>query len=434
MGAGLAGLNCARLLREAGWDPLVLEAAEQAGGRTRSVEADNLRINMGGIEIGDGYNRFLALALEYGVELVDPPKIPDTGAIYAGGKLIGDVNWLEFDGNPLPQDLRATLPARLQSSLHFKNFPLKSTSDWLNPVNLKFDVPESQRLRELGADDAILRLINRNGNFNDINQVSSLHVMRGLANYRFGGSTKTLRIKGGNDLLALNMALNMESIKYRHNVREIWRRQKNFQITCDNGAQFVAENVVLAIPFSVLRRMRLRADIPSPYGNAIRNLPYTRITKLVARVDQPFWEKDGISATMWCDAPLERTFLVTPEGSAPQLTIFINGAGTRAVDALSQNQAIDWILRELYRIRPSAKGAITPLAFHSWGNDSLARGAYAAFAPGQIGAFAKVLNRPIDYPGNGTMLFCGEHCAQSSSGMEGALESGEYAARRLLSA
>ena len=47
IGAGLAGLTCARRLQEAGRDCLVLEAADAVGGRIRTERFDGFLLDRG---------------------------------------------------------------------------------------------------------------------------------------------------------------------------------------------------------------------------------------------------------------------------------------------------------------------------------------------------------------------------------------------------
>lgn len=427
IGAGLAGLNSARILQNQGWDPVILEASNEAGGRTLSKQIGGQTIDMGGIEIGDGYDRFISLATELGLEFYSPPRSEGGLSIYHNEQLVDAKNWGDFASNPLPEEVRATLPSRLEFGFHAKDFPLTNTTDWLDKKYNKYDIPESQRLRELGADQAAIELINRAGNFNHIDQVSALHVLRAYAGFKFGTSKKTVRLSGGNQQLGLAMSQQQQNLLTNHVVTRIADTTQGVEIDCSNGKRWLAEHAVIALPFSVLRKIDLQANLPVQQRQAINQLSYTNISKLVARVDKPFWEQDGLPASMWCNSALERCFLSKGENGEPLLTVFINGAGTGVIDSQSDEQASQWILKELVQTRPSTKGALTPLVFISWANNRFAQGAYHAFAPGQITRFANEMVLPA-----GRLSFAGEHCARAFVGMEGALESGEIAANQLL--
>lgn len=427
IGGGLAGLNCARTLQTAGWDPVVLEADDKAGGRTRSTTVDGETINLGGIEIGDGYARFMRLAGELNLSTYDPKKSVAGLSLFHSDQLFDANNWAEFPNNPLPDTLKSTLPSRLQFGFHAKDLPLQSTSDWLDEKYAKYDVAESDSLRALGASEAAIELINRAGNFNHIDQISTLHLLRSYAQFQFGTSTKTLRLKGGNQQLALAMAEQQNRVLTNHRVNSITETANGVEVDCINGKQWLAEHVVIAIPFSVLRKIDLKANLPEVQRDAINQLNYTKISKLVARIDKPFWEQDGLPPSMWCDSSLERCFISKSERGTNLLTVFINGVGTQPLDALSNPQASQWILEELARTRPSTRDALTPLSYISWGNDEFSAGAYHAYGPGQITQFARKMGLPA-----GRLYFAGEHIARVSTGMEGALESGESTALQLI--
>ncbi len=427
IGGGLAGLNCARILQSEGWDPVVLEASNEAGGRTRSKTIDGETINLGGIEIGDGYARFMHLVKELELATYDPHESVGGLSLFHSEQLIDAKDWAEFSGNPLPEELKSQLPSRLQYGFHTKDFPLTSTSDWLDEKYAKYDIAEGASLRALGAPEAAIDLINRAGNFNHIDEVSTLHVLRSYANFRFGTSSKTLRLKGGNQQLCLAMAQQQTRLLTNHRVNSVIETPNGIEVDCENGKQWLAEYVVIALPFSVLRKMDLQANLPSIQRDAINQLNYTKINKLVARVDKPFWEQDGLPPNMWCDSALERCFLGKSERGTDLLTVFINGVGTQTLDTLGDAEASQWILKKLAQTRPSTSNALTPLIYTSWGNNDLAAGAYHAYGPGQVTRFARQLVLPA-----GRLFFAGEHCARASSGMEGALESGETTALQLL--
>jgi len=427
VGGGLAGLNCARILQSTGLDPVVLEASDQPGGRTLSQTVEGETINLGGIEIGDGYTRFMQLVEELKLSTFEPAQSASGLSIFHNEQLIDARNWSKLPSNPLSESNKAKIPSRLQYSFHAGDLPLKSTSDWLDEKYFRYDIAESDSLRSLGASEAAIDLINRAGNFNHVDTISTLHVLRAYANYQFGTSTKTLRLKGGNQQLCLALSEKINRLHLNHGVASISETQNGFEIDCVNGKQWIAEKIVVAIPFSVLRKLKLKVNLPPVQHDAINQLNYTKISKMVARVEKPFWEIDGLPPNMWCHSALERCFLSQSEQGNPLLTVFINGVGTQVLDAFNDAQASEWIIRELARTRPSTRNALKPLTYTSWGKNQLAAGAYHAFGPGQVSRFAHPMVKPA-----GGLFFAGEHCARASTGMEGALESGEITAQQVL--
>jgi monoamine oxidase len=65
----------------------------------------------------------------------------------------------------------------------------------------------------------------------------------------------------------------------------------------------------------------------------------------------------------------------------------------------------------------------------AWPNEEFTRGSYMALSPGQVTAHWEALMTPA-----GRLFFAGEHATAIQGYMEGAVESGQRAARRILGA
>ena len=63
----------------------------------------------------------------------------------------------------------------------------------------------------------------------------------------------------------------------------------------------------------------------------------------------------------------------------------------------------------------------------AWPNEEFTRGSYMALAPGQVTAYWETLLQPV-----GRLFFAGEHATPLQGFMEGAVESGQRAARTIL--
>src|SRR5262249_45021348 len=98
VGAGLAGLSCARDLANAGTDVLILEARERPGGRVHQLTTDDGRVvQPGGEVIANFHTSYLELVRELGLTVSEAfPSFP--GELTWGltdGTFVGDTPpWL----------------------------------------------------------------------------------------------------------------------------------------------------------------------------------------------------------------------------------------------------------------------------------------------------------------------------------------------------
>jgi monoamine oxidase len=93
IGAGLAGLSCARDLARAGTDVLLVEARGRVGGRVEGeVLADGRTVQLGGEIVGEVHHAYLGLVAELGLALVDSyvAEPGEVGFDLVGGVQIGE--------------------------------------------------------------------------------------------------------------------------------------------------------------------------------------------------------------------------------------------------------------------------------------------------------------------------------------------------------
>ncbi len=86
------------------------------------------------------------------------------------------------------------------------------------------------------------------------------------------------------------------------------------------------------------------------------------------------------------------------------------------------------ITRDLVALNPEAPRLARGIATYAWQRDPYTQGAYAVYRPGQWPVLRPRLQKPHQ-----RVLFAGEHLSDAWQGfMEGAIESGETAARLLI--
>jgi monoamine oxidase len=147
-------------------------------------------------------------------------------------------------------------------------------------------------------------------------------------------------------------------------------------------------------------------------------------------VKSPYWEDDGIEASMWTDGPftLIRQQLEY-DGKRELISALSFGKRSQEVDRLSAAERGQLAINYIEKVRPSARGKIEFLGVHSWAMDPLVRGCSHAFLPWRGAAWSQSMSLP-----HHQLHFAGEHTRRLEVGMEAAMESGERAALEILEA
>jgi monoamine oxidase len=436
IGAGLAGLNAAMLLEAAGLNVTVLEAANRIGGRVYTLDDVPGTPETGGTQIGYAYQRIIETASALKLALIPNGRsslLSDERIVYAiGGQRFTRTEWIGSPLNPFMDAMRGTPPDRLLGRLIGAN-PLASVGAWREPANAIYDIPVRDHLRAKGVSEDALRLLSINNSYGDsLAATSLLNLYYTQANITEIMRTPgpTIGVAGGNQRLPEAMANSLrEPVLTNQRVEAIEKNGDAHEVTTEAGRKYRARFVVCSLPLPAIRGVKFSPALPEAFQLAIQQVPYARVTQLHLAVKRPFWVDEGLSPYVWSDGLLERVFPSDPRATGmPQtLTCWINGAETSRWDALSDTDAEKLALTEMAKIFPSSVGAISLAKRISWHGNALAGGAWANWAPGQVGRFARIVTEPI-----GTLHFAGEHCGVGVRGLEGAMASGEQVARAIL--
>ncbi|MEE4185644.1 MAG: FAD-dependent oxidoreductase [Gammaproteobacteria bacterium] len=433
IGAGLSGLYAAMLLEQMDARVQVLEARSRIGGRLYTRFDLPGHPEVGGNTIAAGYGRAIDIARRLEVPLVDyAPRLfaGPQPALVMNGELVAADEWVDSRHNPLPAEHRHLLPWQLGATRLLASNPLRSSAEWLAPAHAGLDIPLYEFFRAPGVTDTEISLgYDANPYFGD--SARSVSALMYLFNSRWIAEQQAIgpaayAVAGGNQRLPECMANSLKrEVLLEHEVAALESGPDRVRVTLRSGEVLTAAHVICSLPVSKLRDVQIAPRFVDAQRGAVAALRYMRNTLVFLVPNKPFWEQDGLPPSMWTNGMLGFVAAQRFADDPAEVTgLVVNARGWAAdyLDRLGPEAAGSAVVKELERLRPAAKGALTVGGFHSWWQDRYAAGDWAIYGPGQVTALLPEIARP-----RGRIHFCGEHTATANRGMEAALESAERA-------
>jgi monoamine oxidase len=435
------------LLREAGLRVLVLEAADRVGGRCLTADHLDPRIEFGASQIGPMYARVRDVAQKLGLELAAGAHVNAPYSFVLGDSLIAARDWASAPNNPLGGAERAIAPHTLISHYVERRNPFTALDEWLTPKAANYDVSLAAWLDQQGASAAARHLINCTLGRPGLETVGLLRMLQEATRAKFEASRmvagagseardvyqraalSSSHIVGGTSRLTDAMANALgDAVRLGETVVAVESARSACEVSCASGLRVRAKRTVLALPFSVLRKVGFKPALTGAQAEAVRDMPYGNQSQTWLRVTAPYWEQDGIEASMWTDGPFTLVRQqIESDGARELVSVLAFNAESRKFDALAERERGPAVIRYLERIRPSLRGRVEYLGAHSWELAPTIRGCSYSLQPGRGAAWASAMSAP-----HGRVHFAGEHLRRLEVGMEAAMESGERAALEVL--
>ncbi|MCT9934210.1 FAD-dependent oxidoreductase [Planotetraspora sp. A-T 1434] len=449
IGAGLAGLTAAYELKKAGYTATVYEASDRLGGRCwsdRSTFAEGQIAEHGGELIDQGHTALLQLTQELGLTtqnlLAAEPNGSEPIYYFDGGRYDYATAKGDLQGiwQQLHSDASAASYPTLYSSYTQRGYELDhmSVRDWINAY-----VPG-------GIGSRLGQLLDVAYNIEygaETSQQSSLNLIyllayQGAGNIRiFGKSNEKYHVLGGNDQVATRLAAALTGqIKLGTALRALADRgDGTWAVTVGSpgsskSTTTIADRVVLALPFSLLRDVDLSsAGFPARKAKAIAESRMGTNSKLQLQFSRRYWYELGGNGESYADTGYQSTWEVTraQSGTSGILVDYTGGAPGADFGTLTPAQ---YAARFLGQLEPAMPG-ITPLwngrvLLNHWASYPWTRGSYSYWGVGQYTTVVGVEREAV-----GGCHFAGEHTSVDFQGyLNGAVESGQRAADEVIAA
>lgn len=406
LGAGIAGLACARMLAEAGRHVLVLEASNRVGGRIRTERQDGVPVELGAEFVHGRPPELWALIEEAGLTTYEK-----TGSLLTAQ-----------DGHLQATDREEDEDDPLEGLKNFAE-PDCSFLEYLDRLGLEGD----QRAEAIGYAEGY--------NTADASEVSVLALARQQRAEDEIEGDRLWKVAEGYDRLPEYVYERLLAaggeVRLRMTVDAVAWERGRVTVTA-GGREFTARQCVIALPLGVLQAGTVQIS-PEP-GEVLRAAKHMRMGQ-VFRMSLVFGER------LW---PEEMSFLFTRDrmppvwwtsdpGGTSVLTAW--AGGPRATELLRLNEAeqveaVCGSLAAALALQASeVRKALTGVHVFDWQRDPLSRGAYSWVPVGGLEASA-AMSQPVE----DTLFFAGEHTDLTGhwGTVHAALGSGLRVAQQLL--
>ena len=416
---------------------VVIEARDRVGGRVLNHELDGGKVvEVGGQWIGPTQDRLAALARELGVETF-PTHVEGENVIEFRGRLrrykgaiprinpvvLVDVERAQRRLNRLARRVPLEAPWEAPDAERLDG---QTAASWMRR-NLATSA--GRMLLELGIEAVWAA---------QPEDLSLLHVLFYIHSagsldllFETEGGAQQERFVGGSQRVALRMAEELgERIVLGAPARRIEHGPDGVTVHAD-GALARGRRVLVAIAPTLAGRIAYDPPLSGYRDQLTQRMPMGTVVKCMAVYDEPFWRSEGLSGQGTSDTgPVKVTSDNSPPDGSPGVLLgFLEGRHARELGRAPAERRRAAVVDSFTRL--FGPRAAKPDAYIEklWAEEEFTRGCYGCHMPtGAWTSYGRALRPPI-----GPLHWAGAEYATVWNGyMDGAVRSGEAAARELL--
>jgi monoamine oxidase len=437
VGAGMAGLNACYQLKKQGIPSTVYEASARTGGRMFTMKnefGEGITTDIGGEFVDATHTEIIQLMKDFGLSFYDLRKDKlEPKELYFGGRHVSNeelkktfapfVNRLVNDIKSLPEILS------YKTAENFRHIDNQSIAEYISGIGITgwlYDFINVVLTREYGMEITEQSAINFLIMFEPPKQ-----------NYyeMFGDDHEVMKIKGGSQHLTDAIYQKVkENVRLNHQFVSISPgEKKGYKLSLKNNnaiREIYADYVVLAIPFTILRKLKLNIDIPPEKQKCIDEIGYGNSSKFIMGMNSKPWRLAGKQGYTFSDISFGCGWDSSQSQSSDKgsFTVFGGGKFGNGIYEKSKEALIVDFVPGLDKIYTGAEKAHTNRSIkYCWEKNPHIRGGYSSFRKGQWSTIAGWEAEPV-----GNIYFAGEHVSRDFQGyMNGAAQTGRAAAEMI---
>ena len=434
LGAGVAGLHSALILKDMGIDFSIFEASKRAGGRMYSQKdlmGEGIVTELGAEFIDSTHADILQLAKRFQLPLLDTEQdIPlEKYVFYFEGKKFTCKDLIEAL-SPFATSVQNDIDS-LPEMIRYNDYGNAKKWDQISIIDY---------CKSKGMQGWLLALIDVAFTTEyglDASEQSAINMLFLLNTHLpgcslFGDSDERYKIVGGNQRITDAMAHAVGEIHYKFEVKIIEDSGGGYRIHFTNGEKVEADYIICTIPFSILRNIELKLKDLSPHKKqCIVELGYGRNAKSFIGYNKSLWRSQGYLGAVFSDTNVQLGWDHSHKQNTKTFgyTVFTGGTESDKMKEVSLDQKIRMYANHVEAVFPGTKNEQNEKQgqFY-WPSYPFVKASYACYKVGQWTTIAGVESEPI-----GNIFFAGEHCSFDFQGfMNGGAETGRVAVEQLL--
>jgi monoamine oxidase len=437
IGAGIAGLNACYQLQKQGIRSTLYEASPKVGGRMFTMKDEfgkGITTDIGGEFVDTTHTEIIQLMNEFGLPFYDlrDDKLEPKELFFDGRHITNEELKNAFAPfvERLAKDIKS-LPEKIsyKTADGFKHLDVQSIADYISSIGIVgwlYDFIDIVLTREYGMEITEQSAVNFLIMFEPPEE-----------NYyeMFGDDHEVMKIKGGSQQLtnAIYEKIKRDVVLKHQLVGLSKNKAAGYDLLFGNEGKIKnvrADYVVLAIPFTVLRHIKLDIEMPVEKRKCIDEIGYGNSCKFVMGMTSKPWRNAGKQGYTFSDISFGCGWDSSQSQSVDNgsFTVFAGGKFGDGIYEKQKEELVADFITGLDKIYSGAQQAYNDKNIkYCWEKNPHIRGGYSSFKKGQWSTLAGWEAQPIE-----NIYFAGEHVSRDFQGyMNGGAQTGRIAGEEI---